>query len=240
MIFLSAAGVLRYFLPLYSAGVCALAAAASAAILLGIRGGARDGREKLSEKAREMFFELMFESDLTAARRLYRGVKKRDGKAVMHGGGVYLGSCAMFCSFSSPPEPRQTARLVRIASRYGAKRITVLCERAPDVRLELDSPQITYASGEEVYTLLASLSALPRIKHEKQRPTLRDRYKNALAKDKALRYAALSATLIAVYLLMGTHVMFLICGIAAAALAALSATLAAVSAARSKANARKQ
>lgn len=193
LVFFGATAVFLYFTPKELAVFCGFTLTACAVLLLRLKSKKHDAAEKLTKAANAMFFDFMFLSDDTPAKLLYNKLKRVYPDVVRHGGGVFAGSTAAYCLFDVPPDKKQCARCIAKAKRYGATGLVIISKRPPDVP-EVDGITVKTAVGNDAYTLMASLGALPEKKFgAPKKRTLGAFAAGALGKDKILRYAVLGA-----------------------------------------------
>ena len=192
MIFFAAVAIFGYFIP--SAEIvlfCALSATGGICLMARLRGMRRGERVRITKAADDMFFEFMFLPESAPARLLENGLKARGEQTARHGNGVFVNGTAAYCVFSRTADDAFVARLIAKAKHYGANKL-VLLSKFPLPVPQVDGMNVTTVCGDDVYTLFASLDALPKRKYAEKSSSKSGAFKNALSADKILRYGILA------------------------------------------------
>ncbi|MCH5153887.1 MAG: hypothetical protein J1F71_01610 [Clostridiales bacterium] len=232
MIFFAAFAIFRYFIPSTDLVMFCAASITGGILLIGkIRGIRRGEKLALSKAADDMFFEFMFLPDNAPTALLCNALKRRGENAVRHGGGVYVGKSAAYPMFSREADEATTARIIAKAKHFGADKLILLC-KAPSRVPNVDGIQVISVIGDDVYTLFASLNALPERKYVGKVQS-RGAFKNMFSPDKILRYALLAVLFYFVSRFSRSIVTF-VCGALCAALAITAIMLSIVRAAKKR------
>lgn len=233
LIFFAAVAILRYYIPTTDL-VVFLAVTVTAGILLlsKLKAVKRDSKLRLSKAADDMFFEFMFMPENAPTALLLNALKAKGEPAVKHGNGVFLNGTAAYPVFSQRADEATVARLIAKAKHFGADKLVLLC-KAPQIVPQVDGMQVVTVCGDDVYTLFASLNALPERKYAGVTSRRRGAYKNMFSADKILRYAVLAILFYFVSRFSHSIVTF-VCAVLCAALALTATTLTIVRAAKKR------
>lgn len=217
LIFLAATAVFRYFTTLELAVFSGITVTACAILLLHVTGLKNANKQRLSSAAEDMFYEFMFLPDNAPSKLLYKALSLKRDDVKLHGITVYVGKTAAVCMFDSITK-KNLARTVSIAKHYGATSAVILCAAPPTEKLDVDGFDVKYVIGNDVYTLFASLAALPEPNYSVKHPRRRNTFAGALDKNKAAKYLVLSACLFFVSIITGYSIIPFACAVISALL----------------------
>ncbi|MCH5156206.1 MAG: hypothetical protein J1F69_06310 [Clostridiales bacterium] len=233
LIFFAAVAVFRYFIPASDIVLfCAFSVTAAICLLSKLRTKKRGERFTISKAADDMFFEFMFLPENAPAALLASGLKAKNEPVVRHGGGVFVNDTAAYCVFSQPADEAISARLIAKAKHYGANKLILFC-KSPPVVPQVDGVTVTSVYGDDVYTLFASLNALPKRKYADKSNVRQNAFKNAFSPDKIVRYAVLAVSFYFVSQFSRSIITFA-CSVFCAALSLIAITLSIVRAAKKR------
>lgn len=233
LVFFAATAILRYYTTLELAAFSATAITACAIFILSITGKRKTEKQSLSTAAEAMFFDFLFADDGAPTRLLYKGLKARDNRAVMHGNGVYLNETAAFCLFDAPLDDKTSARLISKAKHFGAKKAVVFCKSPPTAIVDVNDFSLKAVHGDNVYKLFASLNCLPEKRFSTKKKSRLAAFSGALGGDKIIKYLLLSAIFFAFATFTYSLITF-VCACVCAVLFVVSAVLSVIKSVKTK------
>ena len=232
LIFFAAVAIFRYFIPSTDLVIfCAASVTAGIFLTAKLCGAKRGERIRISKAADDMFFEFMFLSETAPAAMLTTALKEKGEPAVRRGCGVFVNGTAAYPVFCRAADENYSARLIAKAKHYGADKLIIL-SKLPPVVPQVDGITVATVTGDDVYTLFASLNALPQRKYVGT-SARHSAYKNMFSPDKILRYGVLAVLFYFVAKFSRSVVTFA-CSVLCAALALTAVTLLIVRAAKKR------
>ncbi|MCH5163265.1 MAG: hypothetical protein J1G38_07260 [Clostridiales bacterium] len=218
MLFAVLTAVFRYYTVFELAAFSAASITVCAFFIFGAIGKRNDSKAEMTKRTDDMFYDFMFERDGYPAKKLADGLKTRGVEASVKAGAVYAGNTAAFFCFDKPLDKKTAARMIAKAKRAGAAKAVVFCVAPPASTVDVKDFTLKPVVGDDVYKLFASLKALPERRFEKPTKARFSSFKNALSKDKIIRYFTLSASLFGVSLILGFSIVPFVCAVVAAVL----------------------
>ncbi|MDE7464545.1 MAG: hypothetical protein K2M48_05905, partial [Clostridiales bacterium] len=207
-----------YYTTTELAAFSAASKTACAFFMLGVIGHRKNSEREMSARTEEMFYDFMFEREGYPAKKLADGLRAKNVEATVKANAVYVGKTAAFFAFGKALDEPQAARIIARAKRSGASKAVVFCKLPPSATVDVKDFELKTVIGDDVYKLFASLGAVPKRRFEKPARARFASFRNALARDKIVRYLTLSASLFFVSFLFGFSIIPFVCAVICASL----------------------